>query len=396
LDAKIMTENYQLETLAVRAGIERSQFGEHSEALYLTSSFVFKSAAQAAARFANQEPGNIYSRFTNPTVSVFEKRLAALEGAECCVSTSSGMAAILSCVMGLLKSGDHIVCSAGVFGATVQLLGNIMKRFGVDTTFVSGTDIANWQSALTPRTRLLYLETPSNPLTEIYDVAALAGVAKKAGALFAVDNVFATPILQRPLDLGADIVIHSATKYLDGQGRTLGGAVLGKRDVIYEGVFGFLRTAGPTLSPFNAWVMLKGLETLGIRMQAQSASALELARWLEKHPRVERVYYPGLPSHPQYELARRQQKGPGAILSFDVKGGKEAAWRVVDATRLLSITANLGDTKSTITHPASTTHGRISPEARAAAGLGDGLLRIAVGLEAVADIRADLARGLDA
>ena len=391
-----MADNYQLETLAVRAGIERSQFGEHSEALYLTSSFVFKSAAQAAARFANQEPGNIYSRFTNPTVSVFEKRLAALEGAECCVSTSSGMAAILSCVMGLLKSGDHIVCSAGVFGATVQLLGNIMKRFGVDTTFVPGTDTAGWQSVLTPRTRLLYLETPSNPLTEVYDVAALAGVAKKAGALLVVDNVFATPILQRPLDLGADIVIHSATKYLDGQGRTLGGAVLGKREVIQEGVFGFLRTAGPSLSPFNAWVMLKGLETLRIRMEAQSASALELARWLEQHPQVERVYYPGLPSHRQYELARRQQKGPGAILSFDVKGGKEAAWRVVDGTRLLSITANLGDTKSTITHPASTTHGRISPEARAAAGVGDGLLRIAVGLEAVADIKADLARGLDA
>ncbi|HET9664423.1 MAG TPA: O-succinylhomoserine sulfhydrylase [Burkholderiales bacterium] len=391
-----MTEKYQLETLAVRAGIERSQFGEHSEALYLTSSFVFKSAAQAAARFGNQEPGNIYSRFTNPTVSVFEQRLAALEGAECCVSTASGMSAILACVMGLLKAGDHIVSSAGVFGATVQLLNGIMKRFGVDTTFVSGTDPAGFQSALTPRTRLIYLETPSNPLTEIYDIAALAAVAKKAGALLVVDNVFATPILQRPLDLGADVVIHSATKYLDGQGRTLGGAVLGKREVIHEGVYGFLRTAGPTLSPFNAWVMLKGLETLRIRMDAQSAGALEIARWLEKHPRIERVYYPGLPSHPQYELARRQQKGPGAIVSFDVKGGKAAAWRVVDSTRLLSITANLGDTKTTITHPASTTHGRISPEARAAAGIGDGLLRVAVGLEAVADIKADLARGLDA
>ena len=390
-----MTDKYQLETLAVRAGIERSQFGEHSEALYLTSSFVFKSAAQAAARFGNKEPGNIYSRFTNPTVSVFEQRLAALEGAECCVSTASGMSAILACVMGLGKSGDHIVCSAGVFGATVQLLGNLMKRFGVDTTFVSGTDPASFQSALTPHTRLIYLETPSNPLTELYDIAALSAVAKKAGALLVVDNVFATPILQRPLDLGADVVIHSATKYLDGQGRTLGGAVLGKRETIYEGVFGFLRTAGPTLSPFNAWVMLKGLETLRIRLEAQSASALELARWLEKHPRIERVYYPGLPSHPQYELAQRQQKGPGAIVSFDVKGGKDAAWRVVDSTRLLSITANLGDTKTTITHPASTTHGRISPEARAAAGIGDGLLRVAVGLEAVADIKADLARGLD-
>jgi len=391
-----MTDKYQLETLAVRAGIERSQFGEHSEALYLTSSFVFKSAAQAAARFGNQEPGNIYSRFTNPTVSAFEQRLAALEGAECCIATASGMSAILSCAMGLLKSGDHIVCSAGVFGATVQLFGGILKRFGVDTTFISGTEVANFGGAVTPRTRMLYLETPSNPLTEIYDIPALAAVAKKAGALLVVDNVFATPILQRPLDLGADVVIHSATKYLDGQGRTLGGAVLGKRETIYEGVYGFLRTAGPTLSPFNAWVLLKGLETLRIRIEAQSASAVELARWLEKHPRVERVYYPGLPSHPQYELAKRQQKGPGAIVSFDVKGGKDAAWRVVDATRLLSITANLGDTKTTITHPASTTHGRISAEARAAAGIGDGLLRVAVGLEAVADIKADLARGLDA
>jgi len=391
-----MTEKYQLETLAVRAGIERSQFGEHSEALYLTSSFVFKSAAQAAARFGNKEPGNIYSRFTNPTVSVFEQRLAALEGAECCISTASGMSAILSCVMGLCKSGDHIVSSAGVFGATVQLLGGIMKRFGVDTTFVSGTDPGGFQAACTAKTRLIYVETPSNPLTEVYDIAALAAVAKKAGALLVVDNVFATPILQRPLDLGADVVIHSATKYLDGQGRTLGGAVLGKRETIYEGVYGFLRTAGPTLSPFNAWVMLKGLETLRIRMEAQSASARELARWLEQHPRVECVYYPGLPSHPQYELAKRQQKGAGAIVSFDVKGGKDEAWRVVDSTRLLSITANLGDTKSTITHPASTTHGRISPEARAAAGIGDGLLRVAVGLEAISDIRADLARGLDA
>ena len=389
-----MAENYRLETLAVRAGIERSQFGEHSEALYLTSSFVFKSAAQAAARFANQEPGNIYSRFTNPTVSVLERRLAALEGAECCIATSSGMSAILSCVMGLLKAGDHIVCSAGVFGATVTLLGTIMKRFGVETTFVSGTEIEKWQAAVQPGTRVLYLETPSNPLTEIYDIAALSAVAKKAGALLVVDNVFCTPALQKPLELGADVVVHSATKYLDGQGRVLGGAVLGRKSVIYESVFGFLRTAGPTLSPFNAWVILKGLETLQIRLEAQSARALELARWLEAQPGIERVYYPGLPSHPQHELARRQQIGPGAIVSFDVKGGKEAAWRIVDNTRLISITANLGDTKTTITHPASTTHGRISPEARAAAGIGDGLLRVAVGLEAIEDIKADLARGL--
>lgn len=389
-----MDENYQLDTLAVRAGIERSQFGEHSEAMYLTSSFVFRSAAQAAARFGNQEPGNIYSRFTNPTVTVFEQRLAALEGAECCVATASGMAAITACVMGLLKTGDHIVCSAGVFGATVQLFGNIMKRFGVETTFVSGTDVAGWQAAVQNNTRLFYVETPSNPLTEVYDIAALAAAAKKAGALLAVDNCFCSPALQQPLALGADVVIHSATKYLDGQGRVLGGAVLGNKSVIYEGVFGFLRTAGPTLSPFNAWVILKGLETLGIRMAAQSAAALELARWLEAQPAVARVYYPGLPSHPQHELAMRQQKSGGAIVSFDVKGGKEAAWRIVDNTRLISITANLGDTKTTITHPASTTHGRISAEARAAAGLGDGLLRVAVGLENIEDLKADLARGM--
>jgi len=389
-----MTEEYKLDTLAVRAGIERSQFGEHSEALYLTSSFVFKSAAQAAARFGNQEPGNIYSRFTNPTVKVFEDRLAALEGAECCIATSSGMSAILACVMGLLKSGDHVLCSAGVFGATVQLLGGIMKRFGIETTFVSGTDPAKWQAAATKATRMLYIETPANPTMEIYDIEAFVGVAKKANALLVIDNCFCTPVLQQPLALGADVVIHSATKYLDGQGRVLGGAVLGKRDVIYEGVLGFLRTAGPTLSAFNAWVLLKGIETLGIRVRAQSASALELARWLEEQPAIERVKYPGLPSHPQYELAKRQQKGGGAIVSFDVKGGREAAWRVIDSTKLLSITANLGDTKTTITHPASTTHGRITPEAREAAGIGEGLLRVAVGLEAIEDIKADLARGL--
>jgi O-succinylhomoserine sulfhydrylase len=389
-----MSEHYKLETLAVRAGIERSQFGEHSEALYLTSSFIFKSAAQAAARFGNQEPGNVYSRFTNPTVKVLEDRLAALEGAECCVATASGMSAILSCVMGLLKAGDHIVCSAGVFGATVQLLGTIMKRFGVDTTFVSGTDPAKWRSALTPPTRLLFVETPSNPLTEIYDIAALSEIAHKAGALLAVDNCFCTPALQKPLELGADVVIHSATKYLDGQGRVLGGAVLGKREVIYEPVFGFLRTAGPTLSAFNAWVILKGLETLGLRVQAQSAAAFELAKWLERQPAVERVHYPGLASHPQHALALRQQKSGGGIVSFEVKGGREAAWRIIDDTKLLSITANLGDTKTTITHPASTTHGRITAEARAAAGIREGLLRVAVGLEALDDIKADLARGM--
>jgi len=389
-----MTEKYQLDTLAVRGGIERSQFGEHSEALYLTSSFVFKSAAQAAERFAEREKGPIYSRFTNPTVSVFEQRLAALEGAECCIATASGMSAILATAMGLLKSGDHVIVSQSVFGATVQLFGNILKRFGLDTSFVSATDVAAWQKAVRPNTRLLFLETPSNPLTEISDIRALAAVAHAAGALLAVDNCFCTPVLQKPLELGADIVIHSATKYLDGQGRVLGGAVLGKASVIREGVFGFLRTAGPTLSPFNAWVILKGLETLRIRLEAQSASALELARWLEQQPWIERVFYPGLPSHPQHALAMKQQKSGGGIVSFEVKGGKDAAWRVVDGTQLISITANLGDTKTTITHPATTTHGRISPEARAAAGIGDGLLRVAVGLEALVDLKADLARGL--
>ena len=349
---------------------------------------------EAAARFSNQQPGNIYSRFTNPTVTAFEQRLAALEGAECCIATASGMAAILSMAMGLLKSGDHVVCSAGVFGATVQLFGTILKRFGIDTSFVTGTDPAGWQAAMRPQTRLLYVETPSNPLTEVYDIAALADIARRGGALLAVDNCFCSPALQRPLDFGADVVIHSATKYLDGQGRVLGGAVLGKKAVIYDGVLGFLRTAGPTLSAFNAWVILKGMETLNIRLQAQCASALRLAQWLEQQPQVARVYYPGLPSHPQHALAMKQQKSGGGIVSFDLKGGKAAAWRVIDGTRLLSITANLGDTKTTITHPATTTHGRISPEARAAAGIGDGLVRIAVGLEGIEDIQADLLRGL--
>ncbi|MHB9119287.1 MAG: O-succinylhomoserine sulfhydrylase [Burkholderiales bacterium] len=390
-----MDEHYELETLAVRAGIERSQFNEHSEAMYLTSSFVFKNAAQAAARFSGQEPGNIYARFTNPTVSVFERRLAALEGAERCVATASGMSAILSTVMGLLSAGDHVIASRSIFGTTVQLFNNILARFGVETTLVSLTDPAEWRAAIRPNTRLLFVETPSNPLTEVCDIAELSRVAQEAGAKLAVDNCFCTPILQRPLELGADIVIHSATKYLDGQGRVLGGAVLGDAKTM-EGIYGFLRTAGPTLSAFNAWVILKGLETLNIRMQAQSANALDLAQWLEAQPQVERVYYPGLPSHPQHALAMRQQKSGGAILAFDVKGGKDAAWRVVDNTRLLSITANLGDTKTTITHPATTTHSRVTPEQRAAAGIGDGLLRVAVGLEAVSDIKKDLERGLAA
>jgi len=384
---------FALETLAVRAGQERSQFGEHAEALYLTSSFVFESAAQAAARFAGTEEGNVYSRFTNPTVTMLQERLAALEGAEACVATASGMAAILATVMGLLKAGDGIVAARGIFGATQQLFGTILPRFGVETRFVPGSDPAAFRAAMQPDTRLVFIETPSNPLTEVFDIAALAAVAHEAGAVLVVDNCFCSPALQRPLELGADLVVHSATKYLDGQGRVLGGAVCGRRELTDE-VFKFLRTAGPTLSPFNAWVILKGLETLKLRMQAQSAGASELARRLEAHPAVARVFYPGSPSHPQYALAMRQQSAGGAIVAFEVKGGREGAWRVVDNCRLLSITANLGDTKTTITHPASTTHGRISPEARAEAGIGEGLLRVAVGLEAVDDIEEDLRRGL--
>ncbi|HUW28354.1 MAG TPA: O-succinylhomoserine sulfhydrylase [Sulfuriferula sp.] len=388
-------DQYDIETLGVRAGTVRSQFNEHSEALFLTSSFVFNSAAQAAARFKGEEPGNIYARFTNPTVTMFEQRLAALEGAERCVATASGMSAILATVMGLLSAGDHIVASRSIFGATVQLFNNIMARFGVETTLVSATDVDEWRRALRPNTKLFFVESPSNPLTEVSDIGALAALAGESGARLAVDNCFCSPALQRPLELGADIVIHSATKYLDGQGRVLGGAVLGSKELM-EGVFTFLRTAGPTLSAFNAWVFLKGLETLKLRMDAHSASALQLATWLEQHPGVERVYYPGLPSHPQHALAMRQQRSGGGIVAFDVKGGKEAAWKVVDATRMISITANLGDAKTTITHPATTTHGRLTAEQRGAASIGDGLLRVAVGLESVRDIQADLARGLDA
>jgi len=381
------------ETLAVRAGVERSQFNEHSEAMYLTSSFVFDSAAQAAARFSGAEEGNVYSRFTNPTVNGFQERLAALEGAEASVATASGMSAILSLVMAHLSAGDHVVASNSLFGATLQLFNNILSRFGIETTCVSQTDNAAWEAAIRPNTKLFFLETPSNPLTEIADIAALCEIAHAKGILVAVDNCFCTPILQRPLDLGADLVVHSATKYLDGQGRVLGGAVVGAKQYT-DPVLAFLRTAGPTLSAFNAWVLLKGLETLQIRMEAQSARALQLAQWLEAHPQVARVLYPGLASHPQHALATRQQKSGGAIVSFEVKGGRAEAWQVVDACRLLSITANLGDTKTTLTHPASTTHGRISPEARAAAGIGEGLLRIAVGLEAVEDVAADLDAGL--
>jgi len=387
-------QNYDIETLAVRAGIARSQFNEHSEALYLTSSFVFDNAAQAAARFQGSEPGNIYSRFTNPTVTAFQDRLAALEGAEACVATASGMSAILATAMALLKSGDHIVSSSGVFGATLQLFSNVLGKFGVETSYVDESAPGAWKAALRPTTKLLYVETPSNPLTEVFDIGALAEIAHGVSAVLVVDNCFCSPALQRPIELGADLVVHSATKYIDGQGRVLGGAVLGKRELVMDGVYGFLRTAGPSLSPFNAWVLLKGLETLRIRMEAQSQGALELARWLESHPRVKKVYYPGLPSHPQHKLAARQQRSGGAVVSFEIRGGREAAWKIIDSTRLISITANLVDTKTTITHPATTTHGRISAEARARAGITDGLLRVAVGLESPRDLREDLERGL--
>lgn len=381
------------DTLAIRAGTERSAFNEHSEALFLTSSFVFDNAAQAAARFAGEEDGNVYARFSNPTVSMLQTRLAALEGGEACVATASGMSAILSLVMATCQAGDHIIASRGLFGATQQLFNGILARFGLQTTFVSATDLAAYRAAMQPRTRLVFIETPSNPLTEVVDIAAVAQIAHEGGALLAVDNCFCTPALQRPLQFGADVVVHSATKYLDGQGRVLGGAVVGSKAIVEE-VFKFLRTAGPCISPFNAWVILKGLETLRVRMEAQSASALQLANWLERQPGVTRVHYPGLASHPQHALAMRQQRTGGAIVSFEVEGGRERAWRVVDSTRLISITANLGDTRTTITHPASTTHGRISPEARAAAGISEGLLRLAVGLEDVRDLQEDLARGL--
>ena len=388
-------DEYDIETLGVRAGTVRSPFNEHSEAMFLTSSFVFRNAAEAAARFKGEQPGPIYARFTNPTVQMMEARLAALEGAERCVAFSSGMAAILATVMGLMKAGEHVVASRSIFGSTVQLFSNILGRFGVETTYVSPTDPAAWRAAVKPNTKLFFVESPSNPLTEVSDLRALAEIAHASGAWLAVDNCFCSPALQKPLAFGADIVIHSATKYLDGQGRVLGGAVLGSQ-ALMEGVYTFLRTAGPTLSAFNAWVILKGMETLSLRMDAHSKNALALAQWLEAQPQVARVWYPGLPSHPQHELAMAQQKTGGGIVAFELKGGQAAAWKLIDATRLLSITANLGDTKSTITHPSTTTHSRMTAEQRAAAGIGDGLVRIAVGLESVADIQADLERGLAA
>ncbi|MGE4475217.1 MAG: O-succinylhomoserine sulfhydrylase [Stutzerimonas sp.] len=383
------------DTLAVRAGQRRTPEAEHGEPLFLTSSYVFRSAADAAARFAGELPGNVYSRYTNPTVRTFEERMAALEGAEQAVATASGMSAILAMVMSLCSAGDHILVSRSVFGATVSLFDKYFKRFGVEVDYVPLTDFSAWQAAFKPNTKLVFVESPSNPLAELVDIAALADLCHERGALLAVDNCFCTPVLQRPLALGADIVIHSATKYIDGQGRCLGGVVAGRSEQMKE-VVGFLRTAGPTLSPFNAWVFLKGLETLRLRMQAHCASAQALAEWLEQQPGVQRVYYAGLPSHPQHELARRQQKGFGAVLSFEVSGGKEGAWRFIDATRLISITANLGDSKTTITHPASTTHGRLAPDERAKAGISDSLVRVAVGLEELDDLKADLARGLAA
>ena len=388
------------ETLAVRVGIERTQYHEHAEPMFLTSSFVFDNAAQAAARFAGDEEGFIYSRAGNPTVAAFQNRLAALEGAPACAATASGMSAIMATIMSLARAGEHIVLAYELFGATVQLIG-ILERFGIQASFVRIGDPDAWRAAIRPTTRLLYLETPSNPLTEVADVRAIASIARAAGVPLVVDNCFCSPALQRPLALGADIVVHSATKYLDGQGRVLGGAVLGSESFIVDTLVPFLRTTGPTLSPFNAWVLLKGMETLQVRMLQQSANALALAQWLEGQDGVRRVLYPGLASHPQHRLALTQQRTGGAVVSFELDGADEAArraraWRVVDHCRVLSITANLGDVKSTITHPASTTHGRVGAPARRAAGIDEGLLRIAVGLEDPEDIKADLLRGLAA
>ncbi len=381
-----------LDTLAVRSGIQRTHEGEHAEPVFATSSYVFENAAQAAARFSGEEPGNVYSRYTNPTVRAFEERLAALEGAEAAVATASGMAAILSTGIALLKSGDHVVCSRDVFGTTVNLFAKYLAKFGVEVTFVPVLDLAGWRAAIRPDTAMLFLETPSNPLCEVADMEAMSQLARENNCLLVVDNCFCTPALQRPLSLGADIVVHSATKYLDGQGRCIGGAVLGRKEHMNE-VLTFLRTCGPTMSPFNAWVFLKGLETLRLRMQAHSAAALEIAQWLQLQPAVERVFYAGLPDHPGHALAARQQSAYGGVLSFVVKGGREQAWRFIDATTLMSLTANLGDAKTTIVHPATTTHGRLTPQQREQAGIRDGLVRIAVGLENVDDLKADIERG---
>ncbi|MBI2993235.1 MAG: O-succinylhomoserine sulfhydrylase [Gammaproteobacteria bacterium] len=389
-------DRYGFSTRAVRAGQTRTPEQENSEPLFLSSSFVFTSAAQAAARFAGDEPGNIYSRFTNPTVHAFEARLASLEGGERCIGTSSGMSAILTSCMGLLRAGDHLVASQNIFGTTVNLFNNVMARFGVEISFVPLADYDAWAKAIRPNTRLLFLETPSNPLTEIADIARLAELAHRRNCLLIVDNCFCTPALQRPLELGADIVIHSATKYLDGQGRCIGGAIVGGEKLLGGDMFAFLRNAGPSMSPFNAWVFLKGLETLALRMRAHCENAAQLAEWLARQPGVQKVNYPGLPDHPQHELAKRQQSGFGGMVSFVVEGGRAAAWKLIDATHIYSITANLGDTKSTVTHPATTTHHRLSDEQRARAGIADGLVRISVGHEDIRDLTADLGQALAA
>ena len=388
-------DSYGFDTLAIRSGQQRSSELEHNEAIFTTSSFVFENAAQAAARFAGDEPGNIYSRFTNPTTQAFERRLAAMEGGEACVATASGMAAITSLCIAMLKAGDHIVSSRSIFGTTTTLFDKYLPRFGIETSFVDLTDLEDWKQSIRPNTRLLFLETPSNPLSEIADIRQLADLAHENNCMLVVDNCFCTPALQRPLELGADIIVHSATKYLDGQGRIVGGAIVGPNPLVDEDIFGVIRSTGPSMSPFNAWVALKGLETLNLRMNAHSQNAIQLARFLQHHPRVDQVFHPGLETHPQYELAKSQQYGFGGVVSFVVAGGRERAWKIIDSTELLSITANLGDVKTTITHPATTTHGRVSDELKARTGIGEGLIRVAVGLESIDDIVADLARGLD-
>lgn len=382
--------SFGMDTRSVRAGQQRTNEGENAEPIFVTSSFVFRDAAQAAARFSEEEAGNVYSRFTNPTVRTFEQRLAALEGGERCIGTSSGMSSILTLCLGTLRAGDHIVSSRSIFGSTRMLFNKYLTRFGIEISYVSPTDLAQWRAAVRDNTRMLFVETPANPLTEVTDLAAISELGRERGILSVVDNCFCTPVSQRPLELGIDVVVHSATKYLDGQGRCIGGAIVGPERLVGQDVYGALRNGGATMSPFNAWVFLKGLETLGIRMEAVSERAQRIAEWLDAHPRVEHVYYPGLPAHPQYELARRQQSLSGGIVSFDVKGGRHAAWQLIDATRFISITANLGDTKTTITHPATTTHSKWSQEDRDEAGIGESLVRLSVGLENVEDIQADL------
>ncbi len=393
-------DNAQVATIGVRAGQVRTPEGEHGEPIFTTSSYVFESAQAAADRFSGEEPGNVYTRYTNPTVRTFQDRLAAMEGAEDCVATASGMAAILSTCMALLSAGDHVVCSRSVFGTTTVLFNKYMSKFGVETTFVNPLDMEQWRSSIRPNTRFLFLETPSNPLCDVVDIAQLSQLAHDYQCKLIVDNCFCTPALQQPLKLGADIVIHSATKYLDGQGRCLGGAVVGNAEDMNE-VLGFLRSCGPTMSPFNAWVFLKGLETLRLRMQAHSANAQALAEWLQAqtalaNPAIEKVFYAGLPCHPGYDLAAKQQSAFGGVLSFRVVGGREQAWRFIDATQLMSLTANLGDAKTTIVHPATTTHGRLSDDDKAEAGITESLIRVAVGLEDVQDLIADLERGIAA